>query len=175
MQLLLAALLVPLAGCFPLTVDSKRDPAADFASLHTYAWLAKKKAAPQDPRVDNDIVDAKVRDTTNAVLREKGYALAADGVRPDFMIAFRITTQDIPGDDKIPDYWGYYPVWQGGLGFYTSPVEEGTLVIDVIDTSSMHLVWRGTAERQMVEVDSPEDRIARLEKSVRKLMERFPS
>ena len=80
----------------------------------------------------------------------------------------------IAGDDQIPNYWGYYPIWQGGIGFYTSPVEEGTLVIDVVDPKTKHMIWRGTGEKQLVENDSPQDRIDRLERNVRKVLDPFP-
>jgi hypothetical protein len=163
-----------VAACgYTERVHSERDPKADFASLRTYAWLAKKPEAPQDPRFDNDVVSAQVRKSANGVLQAKGYALAS-GAEPDFLIAWRVTTKDIPGDDQIPNYWGYFPIYQGGIGFYTSPVEEGTLVIDVIDAKSKVLIWRGLGERQVVELDSPEDRLARMRSGVAKVMQQFP-
>jgi len=170
--LVLPAFLVTACG-YMLKVSSQHDPKTNFAALKTYKWLPKKDTAPGDPRVDNDVVKAKVKEAANEVLYEEGYSLTTDD-KPDFLIAYHITTADIPGDDQIPNYWGYYPIWQGGIGFYTSPVEEGTIVIDIIDPKSMHMIWRGTGERQLVENDSPQDRIDRIERNVRKIMQQFP-
>lgn len=170
--LLLTALLFSACG-YMLKVNETHDPKENFSTLHTYAWLPKKDTAPKDPRVDNDIVNAKVRDSANEVLFSKGYTLTDSG-NPDFVIAYHIITADVPGDDKIPNYWGYYPIWQGGIGFYTLPVENGTLVIDIVDPKTKHLIWRGTGEKQLVENDSPQDRIDRLERNVRKVIDQFP-
>jgi hypothetical protein len=174
--LLLAAVAAMVwASCgFILKVKSSYDPKADFAALHTYTWLPKKMTAPRDPRVDNEIVNAKVHDSANGVLAQKGYTQVSGGVQPDFLISYHVTTADVPGDDNIPNYWGYYPIWQGGIGFYQAPVENGTLVIDIIDPKTHYLLWRGTGERQLVENDSPSDRIHRLEKGVREIIEQFP-
>jgi len=37
-----------------------------------------------------------------------------------------------------------------------------------------NLIWRGTGEKQMVENDSPQDRIDRLERNVRQVIDQFP-
>ena len=163
-----------LSSCgYMLKVNSMHDPNANFSNLHTFAWIPKKDTAPADPRVDNDVVKAKVHQSAEEVLYEKGYTLTTNG-QPDFLIAYHITTADVPGDDNIPNYWGYFPIYQGGVNFYMAPVENGTLVIDVVDPKTKHLLWRGTGEKQLVENDSPMDRIKRLENGVRKVMEQFP-
>lgn len=170
-SLLVAALLLPACG-YMLKVHSTHDPKENFAALHTYSWLFKKSGAPMDPRVDNDIVKAKVRDSANGVLEQKGYTEVTSN--PDFLISYHVITADVAGDDTIPNYWGYFPIWQGGIGFYNLPVENGTLIIDIVDPKTMHLIWRGTGEKQLVENDSPRDRIERLENGVRKIMAQFP-
>lgn len=171
------ALLLPLlllAACFSERVESKLDPHANLTDLRTYAWLAKKPSAPQDPRFDNDVVNARVRRSGNAVLSDKGYALATDD-NPDFLVAFRITTADIAGDNDIPDYFGYFPIAWGGIGFYASEVQEGTMVIDIVDARSKKMIWRGVGERQVDPDISPKRRLDRIESGVAKVMDQFPA
>lgn len=172
-RLLTLALPLLFASCFSETVKSNFDPQASFADLHTYAWLPKKASAPQDPRFDNDVVNAHVRRSANAVLAEKGYTLAT-GADPDFLIAFRFTTSDIAGDNQIPDYFGYFPIAWGGIGFYTSEVQEGTLIIDVIDPKTKRAIWRGVGERQVDPDAWPSTRLKRIDSGVAKVMQQFP-
>ena len=51
-------------------------------------------------------------------------------------------------------------------------IPVGTLVVDIYDTSSQHLVWRGLANDQLS--DKPEKDIKKLEKAVDKMFEKFP-
>jgi hypothetical protein len=66
--------------------------------------------------------------------------------------------------------------WHGwGVGMATTMVEKvpvGTLIIDMYDTSSEHLVWRGLAYEQLS--DKPDKDTKKLEKAVDKLFGKFP-
>jgi hypothetical protein len=48
----------------------------------------------------------------------------------------------------------------------------GTLVIDMFDTNSKKLIWRGSASDTLP--DKPEKAVKDLEKSVDKMFEHFP-
>jgi hypothetical protein len=56
--------------------------------------------------------------------------------------------------------------------FFNGKVPVGTLVIDMYDTSSEHLVWRGLAYEQLS--DKPDKDTKKLEKAVDKLFDKFP-
>jgi len=64
----------------------------------------------------------------------------------------------------------------GGFGPEASTTVEnyrvGTLVLDMYDTQSKRLVWRGTATDTLSE--KPESNEKKLDKSVDKLFEHFP-
>jgi hypothetical protein len=51
-------------------------------------------------------------------------------------------------------------------------VEVGTLVIDMYDSASKHLVWRGMAHGQLS--DKPEKNTEKLQKAVKKMFGKFP-
>jgi hypothetical protein len=62
-----------------------------------------------------------------------------------------------------------------GRGMATTTVENipvGTLVVDIYDTGSQHLVWRGLAHDQLS--DKPEKDTKKLEKAVDKMFDKFP-
>lgn len=173
LRILVLSPLLVLAACFSEKVSSSADPRADFSALTTYAFLTKKSSAPQDPRFDNDVVNARVRRAAGAALRQKGYTPGASGAA-DFLVAWRITTADIAGDNDIPDWWGYYPIAWGGVGFYASEVQEGTLIIDVVDSKTNKLIWRGVGERQVDPDIGPERRLKRIGDGVTKILASFP-
>lgn len=172
---LVPALALLAASCFSEKVSSKADPHADFGALRTYGFLAKKDHAPQDPRFDNDVVNARVRRAAGEALQAKGYEPAAEGGKPDFFVAWRITTADIAGDNQIPDYWGYFPIAWGGVGFYTSEVQEGTFIIDIVDARTNHLIWRGVGERQVDPDIGAERRLDRISAGTAKILAQFPA
>ena len=66
--------------------------------------------------------------------------------------------------------------WHGwGTGMATTNVENvpvGTLVVDMYDTNSEQLMWRGLAHDQLS--DKPEKDTKKLEKAVDKMFEKFP-
>jgi hypothetical protein len=51
-------------------------------------------------------------------------------------------------------------------------IPVGTLVIDIYDSSTHHLLWRGLAHDQLS--DKPEKNTKKVEKAVSKLFEHFP-
>jgi hypothetical protein len=51
-------------------------------------------------------------------------------------------------------------------------IPEGTLVVDIYDTSSEHLVWRGLASDQLS--DKLEKDTKKIEKAVDKMFSKFP-
>ena len=69
-------------------------------------------------------------------------------------------------------------VYLGGEGDASSGVlanvAEGTLLIDIIDAGARELAWRGTAEAEVHNEASPEQRQQRLNEAITKILDRFP-
>jgi hypothetical protein len=62
-----------------------------------------------------------------------------------------------------------------GRGMETTTVEKipvGTLVVDIYDTGSERLVWRGLAHDQLS--DKPDKNTQKLQKAVDKMFDKFP-
>jgi hypothetical protein len=61
------------------------------------------------------------------------------------------------------------------MGLATTTVEKvpvGTLIVDIYDTQSEHLIWRGEAGEQLSE--KPDKDTKKLEKAVDKMFAKFP-
>jgi hypothetical protein len=156
-----------------IQVRSDFDTAADFSRLRTYHWLQTPPNAPRDPRIDNDLIQSRVRSAVNSELHAKGYAEAGDN--PDFRVTYHIMVRDKWDVQSFPVDYGYgLGRWPAAQDVRVSQYEEGTLILDVIDSSSNELVWRGSAQARIDPNRSPQERTKLINAAVRKMLDRFP-
>jgi hypothetical protein len=64
--------------------------------------------------------------------------------------------------------WGMGPVAPTTVETYT----EGTMVVDLFDTQTKKIVWRGTAEKEIS--SKPQKVTNEIEKAIEKLFKHFP-
>lgn len=152
--------LLLVAGCSTLRVKSDYDREFDFSRLHTFAWLdppvrSEPESGPMseliDPFARNSILDKRVRQAVERELLARGYRKGGDG-RAEFRLQYFVIIKD---RTKIRSYpratygyyggpygYGYGAGW-GGVSSYN--YKEGTLILDVIDSRTNMLAWRGWA------------------------------
>jgi hypothetical protein len=160
-------------ACSSLKVGYDYDSTANFNGYHTYDWVADKQEVTGDKRLDNSLLDGRIRTTIGTQLRVKGYTTSLNK-QPDFYVAYHLGIKDMMKGSSTQDYIGDY-----AHGTFTTisdiqPYKEGTLLIDIVDAASQQLVWRGSA---LTEVDagmSPEDRNDRINKIVHAMLAHFP-
>jgi hypothetical protein len=170
---LLAMLLGCLSGCATIRVQTDYDPAADFSHLHTYAWQPRDQRADADPRTNNDLLDGRVRAAVDRGLQARGYEIATDHT-PDFRVAYIVMIDTKTDIRSIPVSYGWGAWGIVGTETYVDRYDEGTLLLDVIDTSTNKLIWRGSAAARVMSYDSPEENTQRVNEAVGKILERFP-
>lgn len=168
-----AALLLLVAACSSLSVSSDYDRSmlASFPAYETYSWLEQEGDFVVDgTRVSDDIVAGRIRSAVDDELARKGYRLDISGT-PDFLVGYHVALQGKMDVTTVDDYYGY-----GWRGTDTDVYEytEGTLVLDFIDAGKEALVWRGTAQAEVKQDQSPEKREERIRAAVHKILERFP-
>jgi hypothetical protein len=182
--LLLAA---ALGGCSTLEVQTDYDPTADFSGFKTWAWVPGRQAETGDPRLDNAILDGRIRRAVEIQLAEQGFQKASAS-EPDFLVGYLAAIEGKLDVQTVDRYYGYgpgparsyrYPPrWRSG-GVYGSETyvyeyEEGTLILDVVSPRTRQLVWRGSATAEVNQTADQERRDERLREAVRKMLERFP-
>jgi hypothetical protein len=161
-------------GCSGIRVSQDYDPNTDFSGLRTWYWMAR--APSSDPRVDNDLIDGRVRDAVERHLGSRGYRRVPTG-EGDFGVGYHLAIQGKIDVQTIDRYYGYgYGGWYGGMGTetYVRQYDEGTLILDVVDSRSQQLVWRGTGQAEVHQDTSPEQRTARIQEAVDKILAQFP-
>ena len=171
-----AAITLSLAGCSGMTIQSDYNPQADFSRYSTYAWLP----APQtgDPRVDNAILEGRIKTAVDRTLAEKGYRqVAAD--QATFWVGYHLSVQGQMDVTTVNSYYGYgWGPWYYGPGYSQNTqvryYDQGTLLIDIVDAQARELVWRGSAEAEVRTDMTQEQRQQRVNEAVSRILQRFP-
>lgn len=148
-------------------VKTDYDRNADFSRYKTYSW---ENVHTQDPLwVD------RIKGAVNSALAAKGWTQVESG--GDICIMAMEMTNEHRTLNTYYDNFGGGWRWRWGGGFGTATTTEetytvGTLVIDLFDTNSKMLVWRGSASDT---ISRRSDRnIKNLDKSVQKMFSHFP-
>jgi hypothetical protein len=176
MKALAALLLLALVGCAPpIHVTQDYDPGAKLGGLLTWAWQPGYPQPTGDPRLDSDLLNARIKAALENGLAAKGLIQAASPDRADFGVAYHVAlTQKL---DARTIYTGYGP-YRGGYGAPTTTVvdqyEVGTLLVDFISPATKSVIWRGTAQSRVNESRDPEERQALVQAAVDKLLAQFP-
>lgn len=142
-----------LSSCAPARVHSYANPAADMRSYRTYAWDSAELGVTGDPRLDNNrfFMD-RVQQAADAQMRFRGYEKLTRGTADMTLHVHARVDQQI--DSALLD--GVNPTCeQPDCRPYV--YDRGTLLIDVIDTRSRALIWRGWDERSIDRVVDDQD------------------
>ena len=173
-----------LFGCSSLSVNYDYDTQTDFSQLKTYNWLD----FPGNANV-SEFNRARFITAVENTLASKGFKQYSSS--PDFVIATHFGKKskvDITnwGYSYAPHktYTGYgyrYPSnyayvqnygAQNNLSVYE--YEEGTLILDFVDTKTRKLLWRATAKAIVSPASSPEKQTIKINNAVKKILEEFP-
>lgn len=144
------ALTVALAACSSVKVSSEWDKNAKFKSYKTYGWIQQapgpdEAPAARDPRLREAVIQG-----VDQGLASKGLTKAAPDQTPDLLVAvhgWAINKIDVSayGYAYGPVTYGPHPMLANPGGLDVRQYREGTLLIDLVDTTTKLLVWRGTA------------------------------
>jgi len=153
------------------------DPAADMSKYKTYRWVEHPDSKQVDPAVLRQLGQA-----FDTQLAKKGLQRVT-GEPSDLVIVFQLAT----GQEKLlttftneydlgPDW---RPVWYrtaGSTGAMpdASKVYSGQVVLDMYDTATKHLVWRGMVSKTLDPKVKPAQQEKNVAKAAEKLMAKYP-
>jgi hypothetical protein len=161
--IILSILSVLSVTAFAAEIKTDYDHHADFAHYKTYTWA---KVETPDP-LWND----RVKEAVDAALAKHGWTQVPDGA--DISIVAIGITKD---KRTLRTFYDGFDGWLwGGFGEATTTVDQytvGTLVVDMFDTRTKKLVWRGSSSDVLA--DKPEKDMKKLQKAVEKMFEHFP-
>jgi hypothetical protein len=146
-------------------VKTDYDRSANFSQYKTYSW---EKVETKDP-----LWVPRIKEAVNTALAAKGLMPVASG--GDISIVAMEMTQNHPTLNTYYDGFGGGWRWGGGFGNATTTIDNykvGTLVVDLLDTKTKSIVWRGSSSDSLSK-DSAKN-IKNLDKGVQKIFDHFP-
>jgi len=153
-------------------VNTDYDRNADFSRYKTYSW---GKVHAQNP-----LWSDRIKAAVTSALAEKGWTEVESGGDVSIM-AMEMTQDHTTLNTYYDDFgggWGWRG-WGGGFGdgFGTATTTEetykvGTLVVDLFDTSTKKLIWRGSASDTLS--DKSDKNIKQLNSDVQRMFDHFP-
>ena len=166
------------AGCAGVEIGYDYDASADFGRLRSYAWLPGPQPETGDPRLDNTIIDSRIRSAVDTTLAARGYQKDLPSCA-DFLVAYHAGIDRELEIDTIDRYYGPGPGPRlRGPVMVTETVvrdyDQGTLLLDVLEGRSRALLWRGSAQARLTRRASPAERKARVDDAVARLLAKFP-
>lgn len=164
---------VVLDGCGRMKTTVQRAPGASLTALRTYDWLAGKTHIERGSEVDVALLDRRIRRTVDARLERMGYDKRA--ARPDFLVTYHAILTATDDARLAPSELGYgHWAMASETDVYDRSYDRGSLVLDIVDPATMKLLWRGVAEAEIGQDDTPYQQEERLRQAVHRLLAGFP-
>lgn len=158
-----------LTGCATLHVYSFVERGTDVSRYRTYDWAVDAPRATGDPRLDsNPFFNDRVHMAVDKELARRGFEKTVAGKAQLLLHYHASMTQEID--------LGAADANLGICSTCTPTVyDAGTLLIDLVDSRTDKLVWRGWAEGGLNDAIDSQDRMeARIDETVRRIMEKLP-
>jgi hypothetical protein len=150
-------------------VKTDFDRSANFTQYKTYSWEQVKT---------KDALDAgRIKSAVNAALAAKGWTQVDSGGDVS-IVAMEITKNQQTLNtfyDGFGGGWGYRRFGGGGFGEATTTTDTykvGTVVVDLFDTKTKQLIWRGSESDTLS--NNSDKNIKNLDKGVQKMFKKFP-
>lgn len=179
--------LLTLAGCSSYSVVSDYDRSIPFERYKTYRWSSEGSAGISDDILArNPFIYKHIKSAVNRELAAKDFVLKASGpvdftVSPHARVRERVVVEPPVGFAYSSGYYhrwgrrGYTTIWYDPYPYPAiSYYEEGTLIIDIIDTRSNDIAWSGVARGILKNYDTSLQIHRDLDEVVTKIMAQFP-
>jgi nanoRNase/pAp phosphatase (c-di-AMP/oligoRNAs hydrolase) len=150
-------------------VKTDYDRGANFAQYKTYSWEHVKTQDPLDVN--------RIKNAVNTALTAKGWTQVDSGGDVS-IVAVEMTRDQQTLNTFYNGFgggWGGRRFGGGGFGDATTTTETykvGSVVVDLFDTKTKQLIWRGTTSDTLS--NNSEKNIKNLDKGVEKMFKNFP-
>jgi len=150
-------------------VKTDYDRFANFGQYKTYSWQTVKTQNPLDAD--------RIKSAVNASLGAKGWTMVDSGGDVSIVAMEIAKNQQTLNTfyDGFGGGWGWRRFGGGGFGESTTTTETykvGTLVVDLFDTKTKELIWRGNASDTLS--NNSDKNIKNMDKEVEKMFKQFP-
>jgi hypothetical protein len=135
----------------------------------TFMWI-------KTPHMPDPLMDERIVNAINAELTSKEWTLVTEG--GDVSVAAHVATKTEHTLETFYSGFGggwRWHYWGEGMGIATAHVDTylvGTLVVNLFESNTKQLIWRGWATDALP--DDPKKETKKLSKEIEKLFKNFP-
>ena len=165
--LTIITLILFLTSCASVNVSSDYDSKTDFTKYKTFAFYKKGI----DKSKISDIDKKRILRAIETELLAKGMTKSQN---PDVLVSIFAKSQKHVNIYNNNNYW--YPHYYGRYNWHNnySKYVEGTLLIDLIDSSGKSLIWQGVGKGVLSTSKKVEKKEARINEFVAEIMKVYP-
>jgi len=169
-SILVLFLFVLLASCSPgLNVSSDYDIATNFRAIKTFGWYTDKVKVKSDSVQYDTFFDKRMKKAIKTQLQNQGMTFSA--ANPDVYVNYKVGfSNEQRYRNNSPYGYGYYG-YPFGLGTTVQQYKEGTITIDLVNSSRNELLWRGVAETEVGSRNLSEEKIFQI---VTNILRQYP-
>lgn len=164
-------ILITLSCSHEITVFTDYDRDFNLELYHTYNWATVDNIEVRNnPLYYNELNDKRIKLAVDQKLISKGYSQSENA---EVIIHYHIVIDDKSVVATDPFGYHYSPYWirsRRSVYLYS----EGSLIIDVMDATNKHLIWRGWAVTPLENYRNGEKVDRLINDSVKKIFREFP-
>jgi hypothetical protein len=153
-----ASIFILLAACSSLEISQDYDESYNFSNLKTFNWeTTPATGAPkgtQSPMLLNPLTEQRIRRAVEGQLVAKGFQ--KQETNPDFLIDYYLGVQSKRVGTRRSS-WRY---------------DEGSLVLDFVDSRTNELIWRGRVADWVEDRDVADE--ASINNAIKQMLAKFP-
>ncbi len=161
-----------VSGCVS-NVTTDYDPAYDFTSYSTYQWH-HEDPQPGDALAANPLARRRVVQAVDKALAEKGFRLVEEGPSDFLVFVHGMVRNQMQVDQTGGFFYFGGPFAFGAHRPYVSDYDEETVFVDIIDSKTHQLIWRGSLTRALENYKDPNKAQAVTDKIVQQILKDFP-
>jgi hypothetical protein len=168
----LSALIV--TGCATtMNVSSHVERGLDFGRYRTYDWGPADALPTGDPRLDQDpFFRDHLQGAVEKQLAARGFERTASDAS-DLLIHYHASINQRIDVNRFDRQYGYCYTDDCQVGIIE--YEAGTLVLDIVDSRTKRLIWRGWAQDSVEDTLQNRDRMAqKIDEAVTRMMAMLP-
>lgn len=179
--LIVATFGVAAMGCVSDYQSETSTSKLNLARMSTYKWLSEDVPDFDDPRIQADLLHARVTGAVEAQLKTLGYK-KTESRKPDFLVAYHAAVKDKTDLSAMEEYYGgrskilttYEEYRAAGYGEGSKfTYDEGTLVIDILEPGTRSVIWRGSAQARVNQI--PQDNAEIVINAVKDILGHLPA
>ena len=168
---------IVLTGCASVNVSQDYDPDVALSRLGTWQWRHPKQPLTGDVRVDNPLLDKRIREAIATHMASRNITWAQS--KADLQVVYYLAIEPKILSDSYYStlgYGGYYHPWYGGFATETRirQYDESRLTIDIHAGDTDELLWRGVGTYRFKTFQTPQKAAEAVQKTVDKILRQFP-